>query len=307
MNTTTNNNVTTATRSFASKINGSRRFLAVLIALMLGGAAHGQALGQAPLMVIANGLEPVAPGSTLGFDATTVGETTGVALTVRNVGSGTLQFLGQPAVSGLAAGDFELNQLPPQVQPGGFAVLGINFVPTQAGTRTATITIPTNSASTPNFIFTVAGTGLAAPQLLVADGLNAIEDGDTLALDEVEVGQSTGKALTIRNVGGGTLEFTALQNVIVVGTDAADFDVALAVPAIAPGGFAVLTIGFTPSHAGESTATIRIPSNAPDQENFSFVVKANAVEAPTAALSIEWDATPVADGDTLIFGDVTED
>jgi len=306
MNTKMNENLNgTRTSNFATRILSSQRLLAFLVTVLLVGTTQGQALGQEPSLFVADGLVLIEDGDTFQFDETAVGDSDGVALTVRNFGSAPLQFLGAPVVSGQAAGDFNVSGLPAQIAPGGFAVLTIGFTPTQTGVRTASVTIPNNTPDAPSFSFSVEGVAPESPILMLTDALTLIEDGDTLALGETEVGQAAGKAVTLRNIGGGVLEFTASQNVIVEGPDADVFDVVLATDQIAPGGFTVLTIGFNPTEQDEYEAIIRIPNNDPNQSNYSFFVTGSAVEAPVAVLDTEWENQTVTSGQTLDFAEVT--
>ncbi len=111
------------------------------------------------LLQISQGTTLIEDGDTIFFGSAEVGDTAGVALTLRNVGNVALTFTTQVPLVGPAANDFTLGELPPQVAPGGFGIFGMNFSPNSNGTRTAFITISSNDPLQPNVNLTLMGIG----------------------------------------------------------------------------------------------------------------------------------------------------
>jgi|GEM_PF-2880321 len=148
-------------------------------------------------------------------------------------------------------------------------------------------------------------TSTAQPELVVADGLTAISSGDTHDLGEVAAGEPAGFAFTVRNLGNQPLLFDTQTPVLagvassgsdeVVFVDVDDLAVELGVDGIDPGGFAVMTVAFTPLSAGQVVVTLQIQSNDPINPQYMFDLSATA----TAPLLV------VTDGLNLIeFGEV---
>lgn len=272
--------------------------LALALAMAHLSAAQASAQGN---LVVSEGLEIIASGSTIDFGETAPGSPVGEAYTLRNTGSLPLDISSTQVVGNVE--DFEISVPFTTLNPGGFAVMTIQFDPLQAGERSATFRL-FHSGTGGEFAVELTGAGLDPPVLLVSDGLVAINDGDAVDLGDVQLGEQTGIALTVRNAGGTVLEFPAPGGVAVVGPAAGDFDVQLNVSEIQPGGFAVMTIGFQPSAAGVRSAVVRITSNDPAQPDFDFIVQGVGFEPGPPIMELEWEGFDVEDGDALDHGDV---
>jgi hypothetical protein len=158
---------------------GEQRVLVIPPALAYGSAGQGSIPANATLIFVVQLLafnEPKlvvmglnstaitnaeAPSTTNGtnFGTVSVGKTgTTETFTITNSGNASLNFTGSPEVklTGTDAGDFVLTQ---PVISGNAATFTITFKPVAKGTRTATITIPTNDPTYPSFYFTIDGTG----------------------------------------------------------------------------------------------------------------------------------------------------
>jgi hypothetical protein len=116
-----------------------------------------------PELLLANGLEVIADGGALSFGEVPLGERAGIALSVRNVGNAILR-VDPPELSGAAASDYVVELSSGTIQPDGFAVLGIDFVPTAEGVREAELSLSSNDPAQPTLSFSVSGAGIdAAP------------------------------------------------------------------------------------------------------------------------------------------------
>lgn len=262
-----------------------------------------------PSMSVADGIVPVQSGDTFFVDPAEVGQSSSVALTIRNNGSGPLRFEGTPRViiEGVGATDFSADLAATELPAGGFAVLGLTFTPTQPGERVAVVRIPNNDPNAGDYSFIIRGTAEASvieePDLLVLDQTQTIADGSTIALADTTIGDVASLALTLRNVGLAALQFDA-DAPIMDGPGADAFVVSLQTSSIQPDGFAVLGISFEPTEPGEHFAEVRLPSNDPDEGDFSFVLTAVAVAQAEALIEVAWEQQTVDAGDLLDFGDV---
>jgi phage-related protein len=103
--------------------------------------------------------EAVSTTDGTNFGTVTVGKSSATeTFTISNAGNAALDFTSTPwvVISGTDAGDFTLTQPVIGTNSATFTIL---FKPTAKGLRTATITIPTNDPTYPNFSFPIEGTG----------------------------------------------------------------------------------------------------------------------------------------------------
>ncbi|MHC5108960.1 MAG: choice-of-anchor D domain-containing protein [Planctomycetota bacterium] len=277
----------------------------ILIAICMNASANGQDRRGQPEMVVTHESVPIFNGGTLQIGETVVGETSGFLLFVSNTGTARLELSDSLAFNGEAADEFVINSAVLSLPPGGTRFIGIGFAPTSPGTRSAQLTIPNNTADQPNFSITIKATALEVPTLHVSDGPTTIEDGDAIQLADIQLGQTTGRSLTVRNLGDRELEFTTQQRVIVQGADADAFDADLNADDLTPGELANLAVEFMPLHVGESVATISIPTNDPNRADYSFVVLGFATEIPPSRLELQWEGQSVRAGDILDFDEIT--
>jgi len=105
---------------------------------------------------------------TLTVGATTVGSTVCKTLTVTNTGVGSLT-INTPTFTGANAAMFSVtgypSPVPHTIAPSGTATFDVCFTPTSAGSKTATINVPTNVTGRNPFTFTVSGTASLVPGL----------------------------------------------------------------------------------------------------------------------------------------------
>lgn len=188
----------------------------------------------------------------------TVGTTSSAqTVTVTNSGTATLN-IGTPTLGGTNAGNFAINSngCTSAVAPGGTCAISLTFTPSAAGSRSATLSIPSNAPSTPNAV-ALSGTGLQAA-LTVASGLN---------FDQRPIGNtSPPQSLTVTNSGTAPLTFVS---VTISGSGMADYAVSSnnCTASIAPGASCAVAITFTPGSNGSRNANVVVTSNAPSSPN----------------------------------------
>lgn len=218
-----------------------------------------------PKLQVADGLTLVSDGSTLLFGATQVGQSSGKALLVSNVGEGALLFTGSPervTIAGPGAADFSVGDVPVELAAGASAVLGITFQPTAVGQRTAVIGIQSNDPDFPNFSFIVSGTAVQPQvgELEVRFAGSVVPHDGQIALGELVIGETSQFTLDLRNKGNASLN---LPNTLgITGPAAADYAKVSGLPAnLQPNQSASLVMRITPSAAGTRAATLQINNN----------------------------------------------
>ncbi len=135
--------------------------------------------------------------------------------TIHNSGSLDLQLTGAPLVqiSGDHAADFTVSVVPSStVEPSGSTTFSITFDPSAAGTRSATVSLPSNDADENPFTFAIQGEGLKSSQAIdfapITDQLNT----DTVMLSAT--GGDSGSVVTFVVTEGGAIASISTGNVL---------------------------------------------------------------------------------------------
>ncbi|MFQ5430434.1 MAG: choice-of-anchor D domain-containing protein [Phycisphaerae bacterium] len=257
--------------------------------LTISNRAIEEAQGE-PDMLVVQGISVINDGGTLQFPVTELGQNSGQALTIQNNGTGPLVFTESPRVEGPAAGDFALGNLPAQIDAGGLAVFGINFVPTAVGQRVAVVTIPNNDPDASDFSFIVRGTAVEpiAPVLELSVNGQPFASGDTLDLGELELGVEQQIDLDITNTGNATL---TVNNLIVVGSaTTADARRITDVPvSVGPNQTGTVAVGFTATAEEVQTARFSLSNNS---ATGFFIVNLTATGASPNITDCNGNGTP---------------
>ena len=126
-------------------------------------------------------------------------------VTVTNTGTVTLR-VGTPTVTGAAAGDFLAgsNSCTGGIAPNASCQIGIGFRPSAAGSRSATLAIPSNAAGSPTEV-SLSGTGIAAVYSLSADPASTDFGSQPVA------SASTARSVSLRNNGNSAITITGFS------------------------------------------------------------------------------------------------
>src|SRR5208337_3731035 len=135
---------------------------------------------------------------------------------------------------------------------GGNCTISVTFTPTATGTRTAAVSISDNAAGSPQTV-SLSGTGTAPAVSLTPTSLS-------FASQPIDTG-STAQTVTLTNSGNATLTITSL---VPAGANATDFSETADTcgGSVAAGRNCTIEVMFTPSAAGQRTATLSITDNA---------------------------------------------
>jgi hypothetical protein len=201
--------------------------------------------------------DPTLMPASLTFADRTVGSTSDAqAVTVSNPGPGPLAIT-TIHLDGPDAADFGQGALcpvsPDTLEAGASCTIYVSFTPTGGGPRNASLVIGDNAPSGTQSV-ALSGTGIATPQVSLST--------PGLFFDSQTVGTaSSAQLVTVTNNGGGPL---ALDSVTVDGSDAADFGATGCPASLAAGASCDLSVTFTPSAAGQRSATLTLTDNAAD-------------------------------------------
>ncbi|MEM7112219.1 MAG: choice-of-anchor D domain-containing protein [Chloroflexota bacterium] len=279
-----------------------------------------QGTGTAPEIDVQGNGQSIADGDNTpdvaddtDFGSLNVGSSVAHTFTVANSGTGLLTLTGSPNlvdITGSGAADFSVTALPAaSVGTGTTTTFTITFAPSTTGTRTAIISIANDDSDENPYTFTIQGGGLV-PEIDVQGNGQSIADGDTTPAvgDDTDfgpanVGASVVTTFTIDNTGTGALSLTGSPEVVVGGTNAADFSVT-AVPStpITAAGSTTFQVTFTPSATGVRTATLSIANDDSDENPYDFTIQGTGT-APE--IDVQGDGQSIADGDTT--PDVADD
>lgn len=198
-----------------------------------------------------NNVVQLTQGSTIPFPDTVVGQTTSVGLNFTNIGS----LVGQVSKVSVTGSSFVLQNLPlfpATVSAGQTLQVRLAYRPTATGPSTGTLTVEIAGAEPVTVQLSANG---IAPKLGYQAGspATAIVPGGTLALPNVEVGQSSSSVFRVTNTGTAPVTITGIST---VGSTFQASSVPVLPQTLAPNGSLVFTVNFSPTRTGVQTGTL---------------------------------------------------
>jgi hypothetical protein len=175
-------------------------------------------------------------------------------------------------------GDFaETSDCGATLGPGTSCVAHVTFTPTATGSRTGTLSFFDSSGQSPHAV-PLSGTGVSAGVLVGTPS--------SIAFDNVTVGQTSSRTLTITNAGG--------QNVIVTsaGTSGAGIGLSgISTPfALAPNQNSAFNVTFDPSSSGTAEGSVYL-TNDGTTSTLAIPITGTAVSAPIHQVVLQWAPT----------------
>jgi hypothetical protein len=239
---------------------GSGDMLTVTVRYAPAGAGAGAgtveidtSAGGGQVTLSGSGVAPeidVAPAA-VDFGNVRVGQSPSMMVTIRNVGSLTLNVSG--IALGGAAPEIALSgvpALPAALPPGGSIAVTVAYAPLAAGSDADTLTITSDDADEPAVLVGVMGTGVE-PVLSVTPAARDFGD--------VTIGFTASLGLTLRNTGTADLTITSVA--LGPGTSA-EFSVgAPGSTLLAPGASTSVTVTYTPADTGDDTGSVEVASD----------------------------------------------
>ncbi len=258
-----------------------------------GTAAQGSlAITGAPVQAVSGPAAAIFPSSQ-DFGSVTVGQSSGSKLlTITNTGG---QALGLTSISvtGSNPADFVASpncSLPTALSPNATCTVSLVFSPTAAGARQASLAVVDNAPGSPQ-LAALSGVG-AAPLPAVT-----LVPGSLNFATTTQGSTSTAQTITLTSVGPAPLH---ISSVLPGGANPGDFQLSNACSgAYAAGATCNIAVTFSPSGAGQRSATITINDDAPDSPQ-SVQLTGTGAAPPPGTPVVKLTPTSVS------FGTVTQ-
>lgn len=257
----------------------------------------------------------VADDTDFGNTAVAAG-TVSKTFTISNSSTAILSLTGTPrvSISGTNSGDFTVTGSPTNQVAGNNGTIStttftIEFDPSAAGLRTATVSIDNNDSDEDPYDFAIQGVGGAVePEIDVQGNATSIVDGDTTPSlgDHTDFGPvnvpsgSVTRIFTVRNLGTAVLNLTGTPRVVIGGTHSGDFTLTTnaGATAAAGGGITTFAITFDPNAAGLRTATVSIDNDDSDENPYNFAIQGTGTLATQPEIEVSGLGNTIVDGDT---------
>ncbi len=224
------------------------------IAEVLTTGSVAVAISGTPVLASSGPVAALSPTS-VDFGNVTVGSTTApLVVYVVNTGDQTLDF-SSPAISitGTNSSDFQpTNTCGATLVPNQNCTISVNFTPSAAGTRSASLTISDNAPGSPQSV-PLNGQGVT-PQPAVY-----LVPGNVTFLETLLGNSSSAKTVSVTNSGQATL---TISSVALSGSNSNDFSQTNDCTSLAPAASCAIHVTFTPLASGQRAASILITDNA---------------------------------------------
>lgn len=235
--------------------------------------------------------------TSLGFGDVIVSQMNMNTLSIVNDGSADLT-ISSIVVGGADAGDFTQTNDCTVVTPAASCTVTVTFTPAAVGSRIATLTVNSDAANDTAVVIGLTGTGLLGPQISVESSTLTI--GSNLA---IEIGQSGTGSFTVVSAGSSDL---LISSAALTGADAGQFTVNAAPctgAPLPPMQSCLVTVTFSPTTAGDKSATLTIASNDVDEPEVTvaitgLVFAGSRPELSVAEVQIGTSTAPVQVGQT---------
>ncbi|MGQ9591585.1 MAG: choice-of-anchor D domain-containing protein [Planctomycetota bacterium] len=232
-----------------------------------------------------------ASPASLGFGEVQRGGSRDLVLTIRNLGTASLNVSSIALASG-TTNQFSIASGPSSANVGPLASISvtIRYAPRDLGYDTGAVRIRSNDADEPTVTVSLTGSGIdiPAPEIDVAPL--------SLSFGNVIAGESKTLSFTIRNLGSAALSVSRVA--LGAGTSAEFSIVSGSSPAEIPaGGSASVSVAFAPEAAASRSGTVLVDTDDADEARVTVSLSATGIPAPVP----EIDVSPLSLG----FGDVT--
>lgn len=222
----------------------------------------------------------VAPAS-VEFPVVAIGASRLERVTIRNTGTDDL-IVTALAIDGGENDEFRVNRaptLPVTVLPEGSIEVLLAYAPVTAGSASGTLTIASNDPGTPAAILSLNGVGAPVPTPQIATHTA------TLSFEEVEVGHTRERAVSIANMGNATL---TIREINVESEPEGVFTLADASTneiSVAPQSEVQIGVVFAPESVGLVTGALQLMSDAANAEVLTVPLDGMGTEAPMPTLT----------------------
>jgi archaellum component FlaG (FlaF/FlaG flagellin family) len=240
------------------------------------------------------------------FPDTYIGESAEVTMVVKNTGRGVIKMTGVPYVNldGATAVFSVSSALETSIiNPGSSASFKIKFSPVNTAESYVYVSIPNNSENTPDFSFSVYGTGLRPkPTASIFYGDYEIPQNGTINAGQARITQSKVRPVIIKNTGREVLTIDT-GNITISGADAAAFtQTTNPGGSVSVGSQTFFNIEYKPVRQGENNAVLTIPTNDNARNPVIVYLRTIAGAAPKPTASVFFGDNEIPQNGTINAG-----
>ncbi len=238
--------------------------------------------GVANVVLAGTGQAPAAALSTPTFTDTVVGTGSSASVLLTNTGQGPLTLTLPPTLSSAGATDFSYSPTgttcTPNLSAGAACSISIEFSPTAAMTRSATLSVATSAGV---LTTSLTGAGLQG---------TATYSSTSLTYGPVQIASPATQMVSITNTGTASLKLTNIA-IDSGSSDFVQFNVCATVLAV--NATCTVSVTFTPSAIGPRTGTLTVLTDAP---NGLGTISLSGTGQPGSAKFSNYDAPAIAVG-----------
>jgi hypothetical protein len=216
--------------------------------------------------------------TTVNFPPSSVGKASRQLITLTNSGTMPVTLSAAPALSGTNAADFSLSAFPRMMlAPGQIEYLEVTYMPTVAGTSTATVTFNSDAAGGAQTVALMAQASKTKLELNPTDVVRVTIPGDAGS-------HAVSQSIAVRNESDEAIRVTSVD---LSGVDASQFRVAQTPEAIPANSEGTLVIEIQPNGHDLAASVAVHAENAVTGEQVVRQVEVNASQQRTSGVSLE--------------------
>lgn len=256
----------------------------------------------------------IVSGGSFDFGQSSLNYNNQITFTIKNTGSATLTFTGDPLPYELTGADvdqFSVGLGSSSILPDSSKTFTITFNPDSIGSKSAILSIPNNDSDENPYTINLSGEGVNASEIDLSVSGATLEINDTYDFGTMLVGLSSLKIFTIENLGSSDLTLSGSPDLVAKsGTDADQFTVTdPASNTIVSEESITFTIEFSPSSTGIKTANISIANNDSDENPFTFTIIGTGTNDIEPEIHIkDWEDNDLISGSGIFdYGSVAVD
>jgi CSLREA domain-containing protein len=248
-------------------------------------------------VVIAHGDATPTLADWTDFGVTTVGAPLARSFAIANGGSANLNLGADPVtLSGAGCAEFSISVQPGSAWliPGLWGWFYVQYLPTDLGTDTCTVTVNNDDANESPYTFVIqAAAGAPGPEIGITGNGVPIMDGDTTPamtdwtdFGTTAVGTPVTRSFVIANTGTTALNLGA--SAVILSGAACDVFSVTAQPAttVAAAGSTTFEIRYLPTSPGADACTVNVNSDDADEGPYEFTVQGAAANPASGAAAI---------------------
>ncbi|MCX8123971.1 MAG: choice-of-anchor D domain-containing protein [Spirochaetes bacterium] len=233
------------------------------------------------------------------------GQTSSVTFTIRNTGTANLTLTSPFTISGADASMFAVSDPgSTDIVPNDTTTFTMNFTPSSAGEKNATVSIGNNVSGKTPYTFTIKGTGIAIPEIDILHGAISIANNGNFDIGSTTVNVSKDTIFTITNSGVGILTLKATPIITLTGSPFFTISIDPS-ETIDPSSSSNFTLRYLPTEPGNHSTIVTIANNDLDENPYTITITGLATSVPTPKIEITKTSQVLLNNSTVDFGGMT--